>query len=226
MIKNILIDLDGTILDFKKSERQAFIESFEDYVLRKPTEEEIKRFSELNDFYYKEYQNGNISRDRFHDLRFKTLFEEFNINEIYVLVNEMYMELLAYKADIYNDTVETLLYLKEKGYRLCVASNGLSYVQAKRLKLAGLSHYFNKFYVSEDLGFNKPDINFFNLIFKDLNDNNIDNYVIIGDRLDSDIIGGKKAGIKTIYINRDNIIHNEIIPDYEIKELSELRNIL
>ncbi|MCR5647875.1 MAG: HAD hydrolase-like protein, partial [Acholeplasmatales bacterium] len=70
-----------------------------------------------------------------------------------------------------------------------------------------------------------PDERFFNYIFNDLNDYEKKNYVIIGDRLDSDILGGKISGIKAIYLNRDNT-KGDIKPDYEIKSFKEITVIL
>ena len=68
---------------------------------------------------------------------------------------------------------------------------------------------------------NKLNIN----IFNDLNDFDKVKYIIIGDRIDSDILGAINSGIKSIYLNRNNISDN-IIPNYEIKSLLEIKNIL
>jgi HAD superfamily hydrolase (TIGR01450 family) len=51
--------------------------------------------------------------------------------------------------------------------------------------------------------------------------------VIIGDRLDTDIAGGKRAGISTILAlsgstDRDGLSHSQIIPDYVINDLRDL----
>ena len=67
--------------------------------------------------------------------------------------------------------------------------------------------------------------NFKEFWWNDLNDNKKDEYVIIGDRLDTDILGGINVGIKTIYLNRFNK-SGSIKPDYEIKSLNELKKIL
>ena len=98
-------------------------------------------------------------------------------------------------------------------------------VQSKRMELSGLNKYFKKYFISEECGANKPDIKFFEYIFNNLNDYDKSNYIIIGDRLDTDILGGINAGIKTLYINRNNI-NNEIKPDYEIFDFNEIKNIL
>jgi putative hydrolase of the HAD superfamily len=50
--------------------------------------------------------------------------------------------------------------------------------------------------------------------------------LMVGDNLMTDILGAKRAGIKSVWINRHNKERNEVIPDYEIKHLSELFPIL
>ena len=131
---------------------------------------------------------------------------------------------IKYQAILYDDVINILDYLFNK-YILFVASNGQTIVQNKRLETAGIDKYFKKYYISEDVGYNKPNEGFFNYIFDDLKDYKKEEYVIIGDRLDTDILGGINVGIKAIYINRFNI-SNDIKPDYEIKSLKELKNIL
>ena len=69
----------------------------------------------------------------------------------------------------------------------------------------------------------KPDIEFFDYVFDYIKDKDKSHYVIIGDRLDTDILGGIKAGIKTIYVDRKNI-NNEIKPDVVVFSLKELIN--
>ena len=63
-------------------------------------------------------------------------------------------------------------------------------------------------------------------ILRDLNEYDRNKYIIIGDRLDSDILGGINSNIKTIYVNRNNINDENIKPDYEINSLDNIKNIL
>lgn len=224
MFKYLLIDLDGTLLDFNKGERKAFIKTMKEICKYIPNEDEILLFSKINEECFQEFSKNNISRAEFHHLRFKRILEELNIKADIKAANDYYVNALKYNAEVYDDAKECLEYLYNK-YDLYVASNGMKLVQDKRLELAGLKKYIKKNYISEECGANKPDIEFFNYIFKDLNDYDKSKYVIIGDRLDADIIGGINAGIKTIYINR-NDVNNDIKPDYEIKDLRDIKRIL
>jgi YjjG family noncanonical pyrimidine nucleotidase len=222
-MKYILIDLDGTLLDFKKGERKSIINTLNN-VGYNPTEKEIKLFSDINEEEFEKYKINLKTRPEFHHDRFKRLKDKLNIDYDIDETNKYYVKELKYSSETFDDIFDSLKYLSNK-YDLFVASNGMCEVQLKRMELAGLDKYFKKSFISEECGANKPDIKFFEYIFNDLNDHDKSNYIIVGDRLDTDILGGINAGIKTIYINRNNI-NNEISPDYEIIDFNELKNIL
>ena len=224
MIKYILFDLDGTILDFNKGEADAFKRSINKFSDIKIKDEDVKKFSQINDYYFNQYKNGLMDRPTFHYHRFEEIAKYLNIDIDIISCNKKYVNLLKYEAQIYDDVIDTLNYLSNK-YELYVASNGMEDIQKSRMELAHIDHYFKKAYISAAIGYNKPEKGFFDYIFNDLNDFDRNNYIIIGDRLDSDILGGKNSHIHTIFVNREGIKANNEA-EYEIKSLAEIKNIL
>ena len=222
---NVLIDLDGTLLDFKQGEMNAVKETIFHFTGLNLNDEQINKFSEINEYYFNQYKNNKMNRDQFHYMRFKDFYSYLGIEKDILESDKYYINSLKYQSNVYDDVFEFLDYLNGK-YRLFIASNGMIDVQIKRLEIAKINKYFERIYVSEKIEYNKPDIEFFNYIFDDLNDYERNNYIIIGDRLDSDILGGINVNIKTIYINRDNISSNDIKPNYVIRSLKEIKNIL
>jgi len=224
MIKYILFDLDGTLLDFSKSEKKIIKKVIKDYANYELSIDDLNYFSKINEYWFNRFNDGYMTRIEYQIKRFdefkKYLKLEFDIESC----NKYYCDNLKIAADLYDD-IDILNYLYNK-YDLFIASNGMLETQKNRLSEAKIYNYFKDYYVSEKIGYNKPDIKFFEYIFNDLNDYNKENYVIIGDRISTDIIGGKNAGIKTIYLNRLNIKDTNKISDYEIKSLNELKNIL
>jgi YjjG family noncanonical pyrimidine nucleotidase len=224
MIKYILFDLDGTLIDFIKGEKMAFIDTIKKHMNYIPSDLECKRFSDINEYYFNEFKEGRMDRKTFHFNRFKEIYEYLKYDGDIINSNDYYINSLKYQAELYDDVLDTLNYLKNK-YRLFIATNGMTSVQIKRLEIANINNYFEKNYISEDIGYNKPDIEFFNYIFNDLNDYDKDKYIIIGDRIDSDILGAINSGIKSIYLNRENNSYDNV-PNYVINSLLEIKNIL
>ena len=111
--------------------------------------------------------------------------------------------------------------------RLILCSNGTASVQEGRIASAGIGPYFEKIFVSEHMGANKPETRYFDLCFAEIPDFDRERCVMLGDSLTSDIRGGINAGVKTCWFNpRRRPNPGPIQPDYEIHELSEFPPLL
>lgn len=112
-------------------------------------------------------------------------------------------------------------------YRLYIVSNGTAKVQEGRIGSSGIAKYMDGIFISQILGANKPDKQFFDICFAEIPDFSLSETVIIGDSLSSDIKGGINAGITTVWFNPKGIENdNDIKPDYTINELSEVPGLL
>lgn len=224
MIEYVLIDLDGTLLDFSSGEKNAFgdtIKYFSNYELK---EKDYKKFSDINEYYFNEYSKGNMSRNEFHYKRFEEIYKYLKLDCPIEESDKYYIDSLREQAIPFYDVLDCINYLKDK-YKLYVASNGMTSVQKRRLEKINMLSYFIEIYVSEAVGYNKPDTGFFEYIIKDINDFDKSKYIIIGDRLDSDIKGGKDFGIRTIFLDRANK-YDVVDSDYKINSLLEIKKIL
>lgn len=224
MIKYVLIDLDGTLLDFNSGERNAFKETINNFSNYELKEEDYKKFSDINEYYFNEYSKGNMSRNEFHYKRFEEIYKYLKLDCPIEESDKYYIDSLREQAIPFYDVLDCINYLKDK-YKLYVASNGMTSVQKRRLEKINMLSYFKEIYVSEAVGYNKPDIGFFEYIIKDINDFDKSKYIIIGDRLDSDIKGGKDFGIRTIFLDRANK-YDVVDSDYKINSLLEIKKIL
>ena len=112
-------------------------------------------------------------------------------------------------------------------YRLFLASNGTATVQHSRLTSAGLYPYFEKVFVSQDIGYNKPARDYFEDCFRQIPDFCPERAIMVGDSLTSDVLGGINAGIRTCWVNPAHApARANIQPDYEIENLSQLEEVL
>ena len=105
-------------------------------------------------------------------------------------------------------------------------SNGTATVQHSRLTSAGLYPYFEQVFVSQEIGFNKPDKAYFDRCFERISGFDPEKALMVGDSLTSDIKGGINAGVRTVWINPKHKDCGDIRPDYQLDALSQLPELL
>ena len=91
--------------------------------------------------------------------------------------------------------------LKEKGYRLFAASNSFAHLQRSRLEQAGILHYFEDTFISMDIGYDKPDIRFYQEALRRANLQPHE-VLMIGDSMTTDVLGAQAAGIDALFFDR------------------------
>ncbi|MBN2591102.1 MAG: HAD family hydrolase [Sedimentisphaerales bacterium] len=127
--------------------------------------------------------------------------------------------------NVFEDAEPNLIELKNK-YKLALVTNGASDLQREKIDGSKLAKYFDVIVIAGDVGIRKPEPEIFNIVLSRI-ETKPNEAIMIGNALDSDIIGAQKAGIKTVWLNRKNEINeSDIKPDYEIKSINQLRLIL
>ena len=86
-------------------------------------------------------------------------------------------------------------------HRLALVSNGASDLQREKLRGAGLEGYFDCVVVSGDIGIGKPDPAPFRRALTRLGVPP-DAAAMVGDTLDRDVLGARRAGIRALWLNR------------------------
>ena len=216
----VLLDLDDTILDFHKAEKLAITRTFRELGLE-PTEELTSLYSEINANQWKRLETGEISREQVLVGRFDILFARLGLELSSREAKKLYEHFLS-QGHYFVPGAQELLEKLRGDYRLFICSNGTAVVQAGRLKSAGISPYFEEIFISEEIGFNKPDGEFFRRCFERIQDFDRERCIIIGASLSSDILGGINAGIKTCWFNPKHKGRGEFpAPDYELSELQQ-----
>ena len=225
MYEFLFLDADDTLLDFLKTERAAITESFFRFDLE-PTDELIRRYSAINQSCWERMERGEITRDQVLLERFERLFGEIGADIDPQTFEHTYQYLLGQWAFLVEGALELLEYLRPK-YKLYIASNGVAATQDSRLRAAGLSPWFDDIFISERVGRHKPEKEYFDRCFARIPGFRRDRALIIGDSLSSDIRGGKNAGIATCWFNyRRKPARADIVPDYTVYSLEELKTIL
>ena len=225
MIRNVLFDLDDTLFDFHKAEKIALTKTLVHFGID-PTEETLALYSTINAAHWKRLELGEISREEVKVGRYRELFKTIGVECDPVKATAYYESMLAIGHYFMPGAPELLGELYGK-YRLYIVSNGTAKVQEGRIGSSGIAKYMEGIFISQLLGANKPDKQFFDICFAEIPDFSLSETVIIGDSLSSDIKGGINAGITTVWFNPKGIENDsDIKPDYTIKELSEVPGLL
>ncbi|OFX90106.1 MAG: noncanonical pyrimidine nucleotidase, YjjG family [Bacteroidetes bacterium GWF2_33_16] len=226
--KHIYFDLDRTLWDFDNNARETFIEIYNKRNLNSifnSFDAFYNTYNKYNDLLWKDYRDGKIEKSELRWKRFALTLEEFGVidNELAKHIGEDYVLISPTKKQLFPFTHETLSYLKEK-YKLYIITNGFSEIQFIKLVNSNLDKYFTHVFTSEEAGAQKPSPIIFEHALKIANAE-INECLMIGDDLETDILGARNMGIDQVYFNTDKVRHNEAIT-YEISSLNELKGFL
>ncbi len=225
MFTTILIDLDDTLFDFKKAEAKALCCTLEKLGI-KPTQAITERYSEINDCMWKRLEKGEMTREEVKSKRFEVLFKELKVHTDCKLARNIYETTLS-RDHIFIEGAENLLKTLYGKYRLYLVSNGSTHIQKGRIASSGIEKYFDRIFISEDVGSNKPSKEYFDYCFEKIDNFCKEETIILGDSLTSDMKGGNNAGISTCWFNPNGHENEQQIKvDYEIHSLSEFMKIL
>ncbi len=226
MIKNVFFDLDDTLYDFSRAQREALARTLVGLGYT-PTDRILDRYNEINVGFWKKLETGELDRPAIKRGRFMQLAAEFQLSQAPNELNSQYETELA-KGHYFLDGAEWLISeLKQSGYRLYLATNGSAEIQHSRIESGGLDKIFDGIFISQEVGFYKPDKRFFEACFNAIPDFDKAQAVMLGDSLTSDIRGGKNSGILTVWFNPDQKQNSTgITPDYQLSSLYAFAELL
>jgi len=198
----ILFDADGTLLDFLLAEKDAVKETM---VLSEiePTSALVSEYSTINDSLWKLLEKGEIERDVLLYRRFEIFCEKFGFEANAKKMAEDYKGCLSEKGYMLEGAEEMLDSLFGK-VRIYIVTNGVEPIQTKRFEKTSLSKYANDIFISQNVGYEKPNVKFFEYVAEHIENFDKSKTLIVGDSLSSDIKGGIAFGIDTCWYAPNN----------------------
>lgn len=228
---DLFIDFDDTLYDTYGNAVIALRETFEAFHLERwfPNPQVFyDAYWQANIDLWTRYSRSEITRDYLIVERFRRPLSEgqgLEVTEALCLeMSDKFLDFCANKPGVVDGAHELMDYLRSKGYRMHMCSNGFHEVQYRKLAACGLRDYFDTIILSEDAGVNKPSPLYFDYAFK-VAEANRETTLMIGDNLQTDILGAHNVGLDTIFFNRWNNEPSDI-PTYTVMGLREIMNIL
>ncbi len=226
----ILLDADGTLYDFDASEELSVKESLE-FAGIPCDSDTVALYHEINDREWKALERGETTRDKLKVERFAKLMaaldpDKVKSNKTPKDISDFYLEALSRKSILFSESEKVCRELS-KDFDLYIVTNGTTSVQKGRFSRSPITKYIKKAFISDEMGYDKPAIEFFNIVFDELGitDKNKHRVLLVGDSLSSDIKGGINAGLDTCWFNPNGKDGGDVSPLYTIKSLNELYEI-
>lgn len=230
MFDNYIFDLYGTLIDINTDENS--MELWEKLALlykyknANYTAQEIKKdYGKYVEAEKKRIKSKNLNYKNV-DIKIENVFKKlFTAKKVKVTPKEIDFICTAFRCystvyiKLYSGVKDLLKNLKEKGKKVYLLSNAQRKFTENELNMFGLTKYFDGILISSDQCCSKPDIEFYEALFKKYNLEK-DRSIMVGNDYISDIQGAYNFGIKSLYIHQSISpeIKGELKADYKIMD--------
>lgn len=221
-----LFDLDDTLLDFKASEKLSFYMALESLGIQSSIDALFATYQVENAALWKLFEEAKTSKDHLKVERFRKTFQAHRIDLDPALASSRYLETLPQTVVLIDHAVELCEWITKYG-EIGIITNGIQSVQSQRIQNSKIAPYISFVSVSDECGYAKPDVRFFDHTVRKAKAFAKHSTIIIGDREDADIQGAHNFGIDSCWFNpHSKTRSNHLSPTYEVKHLSDLQKIL
>jgi len=222
----LLFDADNTLFDFDAAEASSLKAVCETLGV-KMDRQTFNLYHHINKKCWADFEKGNLPQEEIQFTRFSRFLNRLESDADPIEIGNLYLSGLAKSKTLIEGTVEMLDRLKAMNLELVVITNGLKQVQRAHFEHTGLTKYFSEIIVSDEIGISKPHKAFFDYTFKKIKQKDKSKVLIIGDGLSSDIKGGMKYGVDTLWFNKRGIeLPKGYKPTYRMNRLEEIFGVL
>ncbi|MBR6017270.1 MAG: HAD-IA family hydrolase [Paludibacteraceae bacterium] len=214
--KAIFLDIDDTLLDYIPCCREAYLAAMPEQP------EYFDLFLEISGRLFKEAKAGKHTVAEVMDLYPREFIATIGYPpEAVVPFQDAFREAWGKTHTLVTDAEQMLQALQAKGYRLFAASNSFGHLQRRRLDYAGILRYFEDTYISMDIGYDKPDVRFYEEALRRCGCRP-EEVLMIGDSGTTDVLGAQQAGLDTCWYNPHEKERPDLHPTYTVHSLREI----
>lgn len=227
--KSLFFDLDDTIWAFSRNALETFEEVYHCHSL-------YRYFDSFSHYYalYKqrnaelwiEYGEGKITKEELNHKRFLYPLQAVGVNDEHLAdrFSKDFFAIIPTKSGLMPHAKEVLEYLAPT-YNMYILSNGFRELQSHKMRSAGVTGYFKKIILSEDIGLLKPRAEIFNFALS-ATQSDLRTSLMIGDSWEADITGANGVGMAQAFYNVNDRTSLPFRPTYHIHSLKDLMDLL
>jgi 2-haloacid dehalogenase len=217
-----LFDLDDTLLDFKASEQLSFVRTMQALGMNEGIDTLFPQYQAINIALWKAFEQGAVSKDFLKVERFRRTFAQNALDLDPAAASHVYLESLSDTVVLIDGAKQVLEALAAVG-EVGIITNGVEHIQTRRIASSGLKDHISFVSTSEACGHAKPDSRFFDYATKMARAFAHIETVIVGDRLDADILGANRFGIDSCWFNPAGLANGtEAVPTCEVGHLDHI----
>ena len=217
----VLLDADMTIWDFEASEKLALADTVA-YVGAEMTEEVFSFYHQINSALWKAFDLKQVTKEELSYSRFAKLLDFVGKEGDPLALNRYYQQRLGEHSIMLPGAEDMCRKLAER-CTLYILTNGMHTAQVGRFEKSPIKQYITDMFISEDMGCQKPDKEYFDKVFDLIGLKDKSRAVMVGDSLTSDIRGGINGGVDTIWYNaKKKPSDPELPPTYTAYTMDEI----
>ncbi|MBJ7538242.1 pyrimidine 5'-nucleotidase [Marinomonas transparens] len=214
----ILFDADETLFHFDNFAGLVHMFACHDVNFSKA---DFDEYQSLNKPLWVDYQDGRISAEQLQTQRFKQWSERLAISA--KELNKQFLDSMADICKALPGALELVTHLHQNNVNMGIITNGFTQLQQTRLERTGFHPYFSPVVISEQVGVAKPHPKIFDHALDKMGSPDKSQVLMVGDTLESDILGGINFGLDTCWLNHHNQSHPEnITPTHQVSSLTDL----
>ncbi|EDN01609.1 HAD hydrolase, TIGR02254 family [Pseudoflavonifractor capillosus ATCC 29799] len=221
----VLFDADNTLFDFDAAEAQALDLTLAEYGY--PVDDKSRNcYLAVNRDLWARFDRGEVKREWLVVERFAALQRALGGHHDPAEMNTFYLARLA-EAGCLLPGAEALCRALVPTCTLAIVTNGVASAQRGRFDRSPLKELIPWLFISEEVGYQKPQRQFFDAVLSAMSLPQSARIVVVGDSLTADILGAVNAGLDSIWYNPNGLPGRpDIVPTFEARSFDQVLHLI